>query len=89
MLKQNAVADSITMAFLRKAHISTDSVISKMSHDYNLLVRKIELKDKEIGIKSEENADCQGDLKKNKFLKWVFIIAIPISFEAGYKLGRK
>lgn len=87
MLKQNATADSITMSSLRQAHINTDSVIAKLSRDNKLLLRKVAVKDRELAVKGEENADCEGELKKNKFLKWVFIMSIPVSFGVGYKLG--
>lgn len=89
MLKQNAVADSITMSFLRQAHVNTDSVISKISHDNKLLLRKISVKDKELVVKGKETADCEKDRRKQKILKWIFIIAVPIAFEEGYRLHKK
>lgn len=89
MLQQNAVADMMTISLLKSACVNKDSVISKMDRDSKLLLKEIGLKNKESEIKDKQNSDCEADNKKQKVLKWIFIIAIPVAFEEGYRLHKK
>lgn len=89
MLKENAIADSTTIHILAGAKIAADSQINKLSRKSILLSTKLALKEDEIAIKDRQNKDYKSGEKKQKLLKWIFIILVPVAFEEGYRLHKK